>query len=101
MVVRFHDKKVIQLISTIHKANFVHTGKRNKNQEPARKLDVVHDYNQHMGGVDQNDAQLAHYSSVRKSHKSTTKVCLHYIDEAVFNSHVIYKTTGGTKTFLE
>ena len=42
-----------------------------------------------------------HYSPVRKSHKWTTKVFLHYIDEAVFNSHVIYKTTGGTKTFLE
>ena len=53
MVVWFHDKKVIQLISTIHKANFVLTGKRNKNQEPVRKLAVVHDYNQHMGGVDQ------------------------------------------------
>ena len=53
------------------------------------------------GGVDQNDAQLVHYSPVRKSQKWTTKVFLHFLDEAVFNSHVVYKKSGGTKSFLE
>ena len=52
IVVRFHDKKVIQLISTFHHANFVYTGKLNYNQEPVIKLAVIHNYNQHMGGVD-------------------------------------------------
>ena len=54
-----------------------------------------------MGGVDQNDAQLVHYSPVRKSQKWTTKVFLHFLDEAVFNSHVVYKKSGGMKSFLE
>ena len=101
IVVRFHDKKVIKLISMFHRAKFVYLGKLNYNQEPVIKLAVIHDYNQHMGGVDQNDAQLVHYSPVRKSQKWTTKFFLHFLDEAVFNSHVVYKKSGGTKSFLE
>ena len=48
-------------------------------QKPVKKLAVIHDYNQHMGGVDQNDAQLEHYSPLRKSYKWTTKVFFHYL----------------------
>ena len=54
-----------------------------------------------MGGVDQNDAQLEHYSPLRKSYKWTTKVFVHYFDEATFNSFIIHKKIGGKVRFLD
>ena len=54
-----------------------------------------------MGGVDKNDAMVENYSCVRKSYKWATKVFFHFIEEAVFNSFILYKKSGGKKRFLQ
>ena len=43
-----------------------------------------------MGGVDQNDALIGHYTCVCKSFKWTVKVAIHYVEEAVLNSFILY-----------
>lgn len=52
-----------------------------------------------MGGVDKNDAVISTYSSVRKSHKWTTKIFFHFLEEAIFNSFVIFQTYNNSITY--
>lgn len=101
LAVRFHGKKEIYILSTIHTMKSVNTGKKNLRGDNIEKLHIIHDNNQKMDGVDKNDAVVGNYSCVRKSYKWTTKVFLHYLEEAMFNSYIIYKKTGGKKRFLQ
>ena len=54
-----------------------------------------------MGWVDKNDAQFGFYSSVCKSYKWSIKVFFHFLEEAVFNSFVVYNKCRGIKRFLQ
>ena len=71
---RLKDKKDVYFLTTVHKPQEVNTHKQNRNGDVVMKQDLVHSYNQYMGGVDKNDAVLSNYSAVRKSHKWTTKI---------------------------
>ena len=66
-----------------------------------RKLQVVHDYNKYMGGVDCNVELLGTYCCVRKSMKWTKKVAFHFIEEGLLNAHILYKKSGGRKPLLK
>ena len=61
----------------------------------------IHDYNQSMGGVGRNDGQIGHYKCVRKTYKWSTKLFFHFVEEAIFNSFIIYNKAGGSKRFLD
>ena len=43
-----------------------------------------------MGGVDKKDAMVGNYSYVRKTYKWTTKVFFQFLEEAIFNSFLLY-----------
>ena len=43
-----------------------------------------------MGGVDCNSALIGNYMSVRKTYKWTIKVVIHFIEEAVLNTFILY-----------
>ena len=45
LAVRFNDKKEIYCLSTIHRANMVNTGRRDRHYNHIGKLQVIHDYN--------------------------------------------------------
>lgn len=47
--VQLNDKKEIYFLSTMHKANVVDTGKRDRHANNVRKLQLVNDYNKYMG----------------------------------------------------
>ena len=55
------------MLSTIHTAEVVQTGKKDHSGKNVRKLKVIHDYNKKMGGVDKNDAKFGNYSCIRKT----------------------------------
>ena len=101
LAVRFNDKKEIYFLSSIHKANVINTGKRNRQGNPIRELQCINDYNRFMGGVDKNDEMLATYSSVRKSMTWTKKVVFHFIEEAVLNAFVLNKKHNNRKRLLK
>jgi len=66
------------------------------------KEQLIIDYNNNMGFVDKNDQIVGQHTMVRKSHKWTTKIALHLIEEAIFNAHVIHQFSPNKKmTFLE
>ena len=101
LAVRLNDKKEIYFLSTMHKANIVETGKRDRHGNNIQKLQVVNDYNKYMGGVGRNDELMGTYCCVRKSMKWTKKVAFHFIEEGVLNAHILYKKTGGRKPLLK
>ena len=97
LVVKMHDKKIIFLLSTIHNADLISTGKRNSQNQVKRRLKVNHDYNRFMGGVDKNDSMVQTYSALRKSYKWYKKVAFHFIEEAVQNAYIVYKQQPGKR----
>ena len=74
----FKDKREIKLISTIHSAEMISTGKQNrKTKENIVKPLCITEYNKFMKGVDRVDQYLSYYSLLRKTIKWTKKQ--HYI----------------------
>ena len=73
LVVKLQDKKEVFMLSTMHQANTVNTGKRDSNGDAKSKLQLIDDYNRKMGGggggggVDKNDAMIGYYSPQRKT----------------------------------
>ena len=56
LIMKFHDKKAVHMITTIEKAAFMDTDKRDpRTQEVIRKPEVVVKYDKNMGGVDHSD----------------------------------------------
>ena len=51
-----------------------------------------------MGGVDRNDALIGNYTCICKSFKWTVKVAIHYVEEAVLNSFILYDKINPNKT---
>ena len=54
-----------------------------------------------MGGADKNDAMVGNYSCIRKTYQWTTKVSFNFLEEAIFNSFLLYSKNNGKKKFLE
>jgi hypothetical protein len=80
------------MISTIHNADIVETGKINKKTEQqVRKPECIMKYNQQMKGVDLADQYLSYYSFLRKSIKWTKKVFMFLLHCTLFNSFILYR----------
>jgi len=55
-----------------------------------------------MGEVDKNDTMISNYIRVGKSHKWTTNVVLHFVEEAVFNTYIIHcRLTDTSMRYVE
>lgn len=85
------DKRVVTMLSTMHKPEMVTTKKQcHITGEFKQKPNVVKDYNDHMGGVDLGDQLIQPYHTSRKSMKWYIKLYFHLLDIAITNAHVIY-----------
>eukprot|EP00117_Sycon_ciliatum_P004759 scpid70461/ scgid8993/ PiggyBac transposable element-derived protein 4 len=97
LLVKLHDKTVIYLLSTVHNADLVRTGKTTRQGQYVKRLQVNHQYNSRMGGVDKNDAMVTAFSAVRRTLKWYVKVGFHFVEEAVQNAYITYRMHGGKK----
>ncbi|XP_065192166.1 piggyBac transposable element-derived protein 4-like [Sycon ciliatum] len=97
LVVKLQDTKEVMFLSTLHRANAVPTGKRDREGKAVKKLQVVHDYNRYMGGVDRNDAMLSNYTAARKSTKWYKKLGTHILEEGLLNAFILYQKAGGKR----
>ena len=69
MVMKWHDKKVVNLLLTIHNPEKVPTTRKDKEGNAIMKPKLVVDYNNTMGGVDRLDQHLHDYQIVKKRRK--------------------------------
>lgn len=100
LAVQWMDKKLVTVLSTVHSAEMARF--IDKMGKETLKPEVILDYNHTMGGVDRADQMLASYSVPRKRKKiSYKKIFQHLLDEATYNSFVLYQKGGGRASHLE
>ena len=99
LVMRLNDKKEVMFVSTIHPNNRLVACNDRTSGEVTMKQILIVDYNRNMGFVDKNDQMLASHTCVRKSVKWTIKVAFHSIEEAIFNSFILFRSHHKRSTF--
>lgn len=98
-VLKWQDKKPLCMLSTVHSTDSAEVTSKGKCQ---KKPIVVIDYNKSMGGVDLSDQCLSYYRITRdRQRKYYKKIFRHLLDQAVWNSYVIFKKNGGNLTHVE
>lgn len=101
LAVKWHDKREVHMLSTIHDPIMVATGKIDrKSGEPIFKPECVLKYNESMGAVDKTDMQISFNESARKSLKWYKKFFFHLLDISVLNSYILYQMVTGKKPQL-
>jgi len=80
VVLKWHDKRDVMMLSTFHDGQITDSGKLNRKGEAIQKPNCVLSCNNYMCGVDRCDQLTSYYSSLRKSLKWYRKVVLHFLD---------------------
>lgn len=101
LAIKWHDRREVHMLTTLHNDSFAPTGKFNRQTgEPIQKPSCVIQYNKCMGSVDKADMMLSTLSCMRKSIKWYKKVAFHIIDLFLLNSYILFSTIKGKKTGL-
>jgi len=92
MLTKFHDRKVVHLLSTTDKAVKVPSGKNNPaTGQPIMKPEVVVNYDKYMGGVDRSDQMVSYATFQARTLKWWKRVIFHVMSLAILNAYLIYK----------
>lgn len=92
LATKWHDKRDVHVLSTVHSGNMVPTGKVDyATGESITKPLCVVEYNKKMGSVDNLDKRNTFVDSARKTFKWYKKLFFYVLDVAVFNSYVVHK----------
>ena len=96
LAVKWFDKRDVTILSTIHEARTISTGKIHwKTNEQIQKSVSVIDYNKNMGSVDRSDMQISYVECVRKAVKWYKKPFFHLLDISVLNPYILHKQKTG------
>ena len=91
-IMKYNDKRVVSLCSTIHKGEMIPTGRVSRaTGEAVEKLDCVCDYNKFMGAVDRSDQMITYLCMRRKTMKWYKKVMFHMFDLCELQAYLLYK----------
>ena len=94
LAVKFKDRTVFQMLSSVHTVNEVETGRNHHGTGlPVTKPEIVHDYNKFMGAVDRCDQMVAYSCFRRRTIKWWKKVFFHLFSLAILNAYILYKET--------
>ena len=91
------NKKNVTMLTTIHEAVMVETGKTDFFGNKAEKPEAVYYYCGQMGGVDLSDQLLNYYSFLRKSTKWSRKLLIHQLNLLILNVYILNKNYGCKK----
>ena len=86
------------MISTIHDATIVNTGRKDRktNMEIKKPYAVVQ-YNKFIKGIDRLEQYLSYYSVLRKTVKWSKNVVLYLLNCALFNTFFVYRILNTNK----
>jgi len=91
----WRDKSDVHILTDIH--NTPAEGNFCDDNGKAIKLQIVADYNCHMGYVDKGDKMTNSYSINHCTWKWTKKLFFHLFDLAILNSYILFSSLGGKK----
>jgi hypothetical protein len=89
LLVTHQDKRLVNMISTLHTEAVVDDSSR-LTGVTKKKPKCVADYNTHMLGVDTADQYLAYYSFIRKTVNWPKKVFFYFFQCALFNWYLVF-----------
>ena len=90
-------KKNVTMLTTIHEAVMVETGKADFFGNKVEKPEAVYYYCGQMGGVDLSDQLLNYYSFLWKSTKWSRKLLIHQLNLLILNAYILNKNYGCEK----
>ena len=91
------QKKNVTMLTTIHEAVMVETGKTDFFGNKVEKPEAVYYYCGQMGGVDLSDQLLNYYSFLQKSTKWSRKLLIHQLNLLILNAYILNKNYGCKK----
>ena len=84
LCLKWREKKDVLMLTTIHEAIFVETGREDREGNKVEKPESVYYYCGRMGGVDLSDQLLNYYSFLRKSNKWSRKLADSFVQFSHF-----------------
>ena len=92
LAVKFKDRRVFQMLSSVHSVSEVEIGRNHHGTgRPITKPEIVHDYNKYMGAVDRCDQMVAYSCFRRRTMKWWKKVFFHLFSLSILNAYILYK----------
>lgn len=94
---QWKDRRVVNMMSTIHTANMTVTAKRREKrgntwaQISVPKPLLIHEYNAGMLGVDKSDQMIGYYNVLMRSVRWWKTLFFHCIDIACVNSLILFQ----------
>nr|XP_054930729.1 piggyBac transposable element-derived protein 4-like [Dermacentor andersoni] len=102
LALKWHDKRDVHVLTSMHDALLEDTGKVDRvTGENKRKPACVLEYNMKMGLVDKTDMMMSFSESIRKSLKWYKKFFFHIMDMCLLNAFILWRENGGRKTLGE
>ena len=94
-LLRFFDKREVNVLTTAHNHDMVETGKNNlATGEAIVKLQAVVDYNKFMGAVDRSDQMVSYHTFKRRTLKWWKKAFFHMFSLGVLNAFLLQKVNA-------
>ena len=92
LALKWHDKRDVYMLSTVHDSSILSTGIRNSlaGEEILKPL-CVKEYNQNKGAVDKSCMQMIFSESLRKSVKWYKKLFFHMMKVSFLNAFILFK----------
>ena len=93
IITKYHDRKIVYLMSTVENATLMPSGEVNpRNGEALHRPSLVVTYDKYMGGVDRSDQMVSYATFNSRTLKWWKRVFFHVVSLAVLNSYSVYKT---------
>ena len=91
LCIKWCDERSVLILSTIHEAVEINTGKIDRHGSPILKPEPVQDYTMKMRGCDISDQLMTSYSMLRRSVKWWRKLFFHLFALCINNAYILYK----------
>ena len=97
LCLKWREKKDVLMLSTIHEAIFVETGKVDRAGNKIEKPEAVYYYCSRMGGVDLSDQLLNYFTFLHKSTKWSRNLLIHLFNLIILNAYILNKHYSSKK----
>ena len=97
LAIKWCDKRMVYMISTIHEANLVEVAKFGEVNNKMWKPVIIQDYISKMRAVDVGDQMMSYNNFVRRCLKWWRKLFIHFLNMILLNAYVLHKKFSGQK----
>ena len=98
---KWMDKRLVSMISTIHDDSMINTDRRTRlaptGVEKISKPLVIDKYNTYMGGDDKSDQLVIYYAFSHSSKKWWKRIFFHMIEVSLVNAYILYTNSTHAK----